>query len=109
MIPTTPDIDSLIAATKTANTVVKFGGHYRILLTDCPTGSSKVGQEAQEGLREEGFFVIDQRIRRGGGVQHASLPGTTVAQQPTKYQGPWWDYRQAFTDIYEILDNLSTT
>ena len=109
VVPTKADIDSIMGAVNTVDVIKENGGDYRILITDCPPAPSKIGLEAQEALNDDGYQVIEQRIRSGAGVHLASLPGTTVAQQPSKYQGPWWDYRQAFTDIYEILDNLSTT
>lgn len=104
IIPAKPDIDSAAAAVETANRIKKHKGTYRILLTDCPTGSSKSGAELAADLTGDGYQVIEQRIRRGEGIRHASLTGTTVAQQPSKYRGPWWDYQKAFAEIYELLE-----
>ena len=104
IIPTKPDIDSAAAAVETADKVMGDGGTYRILLTDCPTGSSKSGAELAADLVSDGYQIINQRIRRGEGIRHASLAGTTVAQQPSKYRGPWWDYQKAFTEISKLLE-----
>ncbi|NEZ65635.1 ParA family protein [Leptolyngbyaceae cyanobacterium CCMR0082] len=103
VIPSKPDIDSAVAAVETANKVVEHGGTYRILLTDCPTGSSKAGQEMAEDLIGDGYHVVNQRIRRGEGIRHASLVGATVAQQTGGYRRPWLDYQKAFKEIYTLL------
>lgn len=105
VIPAKPDIDSAAAAVETAEKLQGYGGTYRILLTDCPTGSSKSGADLAADLVGDGYQVLKQRIRRGEGVRHASLAGATVAQQPSKYRGPWWDYQAVFTEIFESLRN----
>ncbi len=105
VIPTKPDIDSAAAAVETADMVSGYGGCYRILLTDCPTGASKTGAELQADLQTDGYQVIEQRIRRGEGVRHASLEGATLAQQRGNYRMPWRDYERAFSEIYPLLED----
>ena len=102
VIPSKPDIDSAAAAHETALKVKEANGNYTILLTDCPTGSSKTGAETGADLAEVGLNVLSQRIRRGAGVGHASLAGSTVAQQTGKYRMPWRDYEIAFNEILKI-------
>ena len=104
VIPSKPDIDSAAAAVETADKLKGYGGTYRLLLTDCPTGNSKTGAELQADLRAEGYTVIEQRIRRGEGVRHASLEGATLAQQRGNYRLPWRDYEAAFEEIYQVLE-----
>ena len=105
VIPTKTDIDSAAAATETAESVVEYGGNYRLLITDAPTGSSKSGVELQVDLLEAGYKVLDARIRRGEGVRHASLTGATLAQQRGAYRLPWLDYEAAFQEIYDLLED----
>lgn len=103
VIPAKPDADSVSAAALTAERLKDSKAGYRILLTDCPPKPSKAGPEAQADLEGDGYQVVSQRIRRGEGIRHAAIAGTTVAQQPTKYQGPWWDYKAAFEEILEAV------
>jgi len=103
IIPTKPDIDSAVAAAETARKIVRYSGIYRMLLTDCPTGSNKAGEDMQADLEESRFSSIQQRIRRSEGIRHASLDGTTVAQQTGNYRVAWEDYQVAFEEIYEIV------
>lgn len=105
IVPTKSDIDSLNGAVDTAMAIQEKGGDYRILITDCPPAPSKIAVEAQEALTSDGLMVIKQRIRRGAGIHHASLTGTTAAQQASKYRGPWWDYQKAFAEIYGLIEN----
>ncbi|MEM1240358.1 MAG: ParA family protein [Cyanobacteria bacterium P01_H01_bin.26] len=105
VVPSKPDIDSAAAAVETAEKVKLHKGKYRILLTDCPTGSSKSGAELASDLIGDGYQVVTQRIRRGEGIRHASLAGTTVAQQTGRYKMPWLDYQKAFQEIYLLLED----
>ena len=104
IVPTKPDIDSLAAAVETVDMIKSQQGSCRILLTDCPTGSSKAGERVEAELVKRGYPVLQQRIRRGAGVSHASLEGATLVQQSGNYRLPWLDYQKAFTEIYEVIN-----
>lgn len=103
VIPTKTDIDSATAATETADKTIKFGGSYKILITDSPSIGS-TGTELFSDLSEGGYQVFDRLIRRGEGVRHASLAGVTLAQQHGTYRRPWEDYEIAFKEIVSLLD-----
>ena len=106
IIPTKVDVDSASAAIETANAIANYQGHYRILLTDVLT-ASKSGEELAEDLTADGYHLLGTQIRRGEGVRHASLAGSTLAQQPGGYRRPWRDYEKAFKEIYSIIQEES--
>jgi len=103
VIPTKVDVDSASAAIETANAITASGGVYRILLTDVLT-SGKSGAELSEDLAESGYYLLDASIRRGEGVRHASLAGSTLAQQSGRYKMPWLDYQKAFKEIHTLVN-----
>ena len=104
IIPTKPDIDSATAAIATADTITELGGQYRLLLTDCRTeAKAKVKQIVQE-LTEDGYQLLPRVIRRGAGVERASLDGSTLDKQKGTYRNPWRDYSEVFEALIPLLD-----
>ena len=103
VIPTKVDVDSASAAIETASEIVANGGEYRILLTDVLT-VGKAGVELAADLKGEGYQLLESSIRRGEGVRHASLAGSTLAQQRGSYRMPWNDYQQAFGEIFSLIN-----
>ena len=104
IIPTKPDIDSATAAIATADTITELGGQYRLLLTDCRIeAKAKVKQIVQE-LTEDGYQLLPRVIRRGAGVERASLDGSTLDNQKGTYRNPWRDYSEVFEALIPLLD-----
>lgn len=104
IIPTKPDIDSATAAIATADTINELGGQYRLLLTDCrPEAKAKVKQIVEE-LESEGYHLLPRAIRRGAGVERASLDGSTLDKQRGTYRNPWRDYTEVFNELITLLD-----
>ena len=106
IIPTKVDVDSASAAIETAKAIAASKGVYRILLTDVLT-SGKSGAELAEDLKEEGYELLNTSIRRGEGVRHASLAGSTLDQQTGNYRMPWLDYQKAFDEIHTLINQQS--
>ena len=102
VIPTKVDVDSASAAIETAKAIADNKGTYRILLTDVLT-SGRSGAELAEDLKEAGYALLNASIRRGEGVRHASLAGSTLAQQKGNYRMPWLDYQKAFDEIHTLI------
>lgn len=102
IIPTKTDIDSAAAATETADKTTAYGGNYCILITDSPTvGNAR--SELLSDLKESSYKVFKQAIRRGEGVRHASLNGSTLEQQRGAYRRPWLDYQSVFKEMSNLL------
>lgn len=102
IIPTKTDIDSAAAATETADKTIQYGGNYQILVTDSPSvGNSR--SELLSDLKDADYKVFEQSIRRGEGVRHASLDGSTLAQQRGAYRRPWLDYQAVFKEMSKTL------
>lgn len=102
VIPSKVDVDSASAAIETAKVITANRGSYRILLTDVLT-TGNAGTELAEDLIQDGYLVLKSSVRRGEGVRHASLAGSTLAQQPGKYRMPWLDYQKVFGEIHSII------
>ena len=104
IIPTKPDIDSATAAIATADTITELGGQYRLLLTDCRSEAKGKVKQIMAELQGDGYSVLPRPIRRGAGVERASLDGSTLDKQRGTYRNPWRDYTEVFEELVTLLD-----
>lgn len=104
LIPTKPDIDSVTAASNTADIIAKLGGQYRVLFTDCRTAAKGKVSQIMTEMTAEGYHLLSRAVRRGAGVERASLDGSTLDKQTGDYRKPWWDYDKVFKELITLLD-----
>lgn len=79
ILPTTPDALSLDAVMQTADALKSLGAEqYRILITRIPAKPRRDGEEAREGLRDEGLPLFEGGIRDLVAFQKAALAGVVV-------------------------------
>lgn len=102
ILPTTPDIVSILPMMETINALGKAA--YRTLITMVPPRPNKDGEAAQAELREATYPVFDAMIRRSVAFTKAAASGVAVRDlDDSRLAVAWEDYAALGEEIRGIL------
>lgn len=108
LVPTTPDVLAMGALNANIQTFKQLNiQNFQVIVTIVPPRPSTVGKEARDFLKQAGFPVLNQMVRRLAVYQKSALAGTVVSDVKGDRSGKnaWKDYETIGEQIYGKIKN----